>query len=461
MKIERTARSNSEQSFRVTVPAADVEKALSARLKELAETAKFPGFRPGKVPVAVARQRFGAEAERGIIDGFAQNCIGETLRKHKIAALDVRLDGEPSPRNAEEDLKIEFFVDVAPKVKLIKFSRIKIEVPETDVTDADIEEGIETLSLLCGKTERADESHGALEKDVLDIDVIDRTGEEERELAIAASFDPPGFRRLWGKGAEIAGLKRNDERTLDVETSPDADLGPYAGRTLRLGIRVRDVHKRTPATRPEIAQRIGLKNERDLLPTVRKQVIQETEQASKTVLWHRALEGLVDAHSFRLPEKFLERKVDQILTQSGQNPEEVATELRDTVRKSGERRIRLTLLLETIAEENKLEVPFQEAAREITTLVPNDAKDPQAEFNKLLADADTFMATRRRILESKAFGLLLEQITRNSVGVSREELQTLTRSLPQPPIVPRSPESDKEDTAMAPADNQGEGNAKP
>lgn len=437
MKIERTSGKGPEQSFRVTVPAADMEKEVAARLEDLSRDAKLPGFRPGKAPMAVLRQRFGKEAEGSAAGAAVESGIREALRQNKVAALEVRLDGEEPERAADGALSFTFSVDTVPKVRLRPLDRLQVEVPKSEPADAEIDAEIATFKLLCGKTEAAEEGHAAREEDVLDLDLFDRTGPEERPVAMAASFDPPGFRRFWGKGAEVAGLRKGDDRTLEVETPDLADLGPLAARTLKLGVRVREVHRRTPASMDEVAGRLGLKDGGEVRSALASRLRQSLAEASGMVLCRRGLDALVEANPFELSEGYLARRTERALREAGRDPSGAGAGALKEARAAMERAARATILLDEVAADNGIEATAREVAEVVAATVPKEARDPRAEFEKRVNDPNLFVTVRGRILREKAFGLVLDRLQRTDVATGGQDLLRMAREAGPPMVLPR------------------------
>lgn len=437
MKIERTSGKGPEQSFRVTVPAADMEKAVAVHLEDLSRDAKLPGFRPGKAPMAVLRQRFGKEAEGAAAGAAVESGIREALRQNKVAALEIRLAGKEPERAPDGALSFSFTVDTAPKVKLRPLERLQVEVPKSEPADADIDAEIASLRLLCGKTEAAGEGHAAREEDVLDLDLFDRTGPEERPVAMAASFDPPGFRRFWGKGAETAGLRKGDDRTLEVETPDLADLGPLAARKLKLGVRVREVHRRTPASMDEVAGRLGLKDEGEVRSALGSNLRQSLAEASVAVLCRRGLDALVEANPFEISEGYLARRTERALREAGRDPSGADAGALGEVRAAMERATRATILLDEVTADNGIEATSREVAEAVAATLPKDAKDPRAEFEKRINNYDLFVAVHRRILREKAFGLVLGRIRRTDVATGGQDLLRMAQEAGPPMVLPR------------------------
>lgn len=437
MKIERTSGKGAKQSFRVAVPASDMEKAVEASVEALARDAKLPGFRPGKAPMAVLRQRFGRQAEDLAVNEAVAAGVREALRQNGLAAFQVRIDGGPPGRGDDGALGFAFDVDAIPKIKLRPFARLQVEVPKAEPAEADIDAEVASLRLLCGKTEAAEEGYAAGEEDILDLDLFDRTGPEENAVAMAVTFDPPSFRSFWGRGAEVAGLQRGDDRTLEVTTPDRPDLALLAGRSIRLGVRVREVHRRTPASLDEVAGRLGLEDPDAVRAMVGDRLRGNFAGASERILWRRGLDALVEAHAFEIADDYLAQRTERALRERGQDPAGADPEALGAARAAVEGGIRATVLLDEVASEHGLEATSREVAELVAAALPQDVKDPQEEIRKRLADPDLLASVHRGILREKAFGLVLDGLRRAEVTVDGRELLRMAQEAGPPMVQPR------------------------
>ena len=133
-----------ERRIDMTVPLADIEKEVDARLKRMARSVKLPGFRPGKVPLKIVAQNYGPQARSEAIGAAVEKCFGEKIREQNL-----RIAGSPQiePRESGEDGALSFSAvfEVYPEVAVGDLSGQKVERPVLTVGDAEVDKTIEVL----------------------------------------------------------------------------------------------------------------------------------------------------------------------------------------------------------------------------------------------------------------------------------------------------------------------------
>ncbi len=144
MQVSIETTSGLERKLTVGVPADRIDDEVDSRLQKAAKNVRLAGFRPGKVPMKVMRQRFGA--------GVRQEVLGEVMSQsfqEAVVQENLRPAGQPSiePRNLEAGKDLEYVAtfEVFPEVDLVEMSGFDVERPAADVTDADVDNIIEVF----------------------------------------------------------------------------------------------------------------------------------------------------------------------------------------------------------------------------------------------------------------------------------------------------------------------------
>jgi len=144
MQVSIETLTGLERRMTIEVPAEEVESQVRNRLQEAAKTFNMKGFRKGKVPVKVIKNRFG--------DGVRQEVVGEVISQSWVEAVtkeNVKPAGQPSiePKNLQEGQNLEFIAtfEVYPEIELKDFATVSIEKKQAEILDSDIDKMIETL----------------------------------------------------------------------------------------------------------------------------------------------------------------------------------------------------------------------------------------------------------------------------------------------------------------------------
>ena len=273
---------------------------------------------------------------------------------------------------------VEAEVEVAPKIKLPDYKKIKKSPKKVTVTEKDIDEVLDRLRLQTAEKKSVDRAAKDKDEVWIDFEGKDSKGEPVKgtdgknyPLSLGSNTFIPGFE------PELIGLKKGDEKTFEVKFPNDYHAKTLANQKVTFSVKVNDVKEVVlPEINDEFAQKVSpLKTVKELRADVKKQLEAEKEGEANSELRKEVLQAVVDKCKFTTPPKLLERvteqmrndfeqnlvyrgmTLDQYLDQSGQTKEEFEkTELLE----NAERRARTSLVLTEIAEAEKLQVSREE-----------------------------------------------------------------------------------------------------
>ena len=200
MQVSVEASAGLERRMRVQVPAERVENEISVRLTSLGRNAKIQGFRPGKVPAKVIRQRYGDQVRQEVLQELLQSSYSEAVMQEKLQPA-----GGPTiePGNLEEgqDLSYTAVFEVYPEFDLKGLNNIKIEQPEAQIADADIDTMIENL-----RKQRADWS--AVERKAAEGDQVTLDFEGTLKGEVFEGGSAKDFKVVLGDGAMLPDFEK-------------------------------------------------------------------------------------------------------------------------------------------------------------------------------------------------------------------------------------------------------------
>src|SRR5690606_31007592 len=323
MQVSIETTSGLERRMTIGVPAEQVENEVTARLQKAARTVRLDGFRPGKVPFKVVRQRYGA--------GVRQEVIGEVVSKSFQDAVqkeNVRPAGQPSIESLTdkpgEDLQFVASFEVYPEVEVREFSILSVVKPVAEVTGADVEKMIEVL-----RTQNAswsDVDRAAAEGDQVTLDYVGRKDGEEfpggkasgSTLVLGSGQMIPGFED------GIVGMKAGESKTLALTFPADYHAEELKGAAVEFDIAVHAVkEKQLPALDDAFFARFGVKEggQEKFVAEVRANMERELRNAIKNKLKTRLMNQLLENHSVELPKSLVKEEIGalrrQMLAQFG------------------------------------------------------------------------------------------------------------------------------------------------
>ncbi len=169
MQVTETLSDGLKRAFTVVVPAADIEQKRAARLAELGKTLRLPGFRPGKIPPVVLRQRFGSSVSAEVLEQSVNEATSQVLSDRGLRpAMQPRVDLLSSDPSHDVEFKVE--LEVLPDVPLPDFASITLTRPRAEVTDETIDTALGNIAARQRKVEDIDQAGPAVNGDILTVD---------------------------------------------------------------------------------------------------------------------------------------------------------------------------------------------------------------------------------------------------------------------------------------------------
>ncbi|WP_133406435.1 trigger factor [Parashewanella tropica] len=360
MQVSVETTQGLERRLTISVPAGDLEKLIKNALVQEARRAKIAGFRPGKVPVSVIQKRYGAAIEHDIKNEFMQRNFVEAIIAEKINPA-----GAPAftPGTTEgENFEFTATFEVYPEVELKALDAINVEKPVAEVTDADVDNMIETLRkqhATYEAVERASEDGDKVKMNfagTVDGEEFEGGKAEDFELQLGSGRMIPGFED------GILGKKAGEEFDIDVTFPEDYHAENLKGKAAKFAITLTEVQGGTlPEVNEEFAGLFGVaEGGVDALKAeIRKNMTRELEQALKANVKEQVINGLIDNNDIELPKALIDGEVNALRQQALQrfggqannNMPELPAEL---FTEQAERRVKIGLLLGEVIKTNEL-----------------------------------------------------------------------------------------------------------
>jgi trigger factor len=246
MQVSIETTSGLERRLTVGVPAERIESEVDSRLQKAAGNVRLPGFRPGKVPMKVMRQRFGAGVRQEVLGEVMSQTFQEAVMQEKL-----RPAGQPSiePRSLEAGKDLEYVAtfEVFPDVEVVEIRDFEVEKPVAEVTEEDVDGIIEVFRKQQGAWEPVERAAQQGDKVTLDYSGT-RDGEpfeggsaEGTDLELGSGRMIPGFED------GIAGMKASDEKTLQLTFPEDYHNEDLKGAAVAFEVKVSEVRELVPA----------------------------------------------------------------------------------------------------------------------------------------------------------------------------------------------------------------------
>ena len=317
MQVSIETTSGLERRMTVGVPAEEIDSEIAQRLQKASQTVRIDGFRQGKIPAKVIKQRFGP--------GVRQEVVGEVLSRTFYEAVtkeELRPAGQPAiePVKDEEGADLEYIAtfEVYPEVELQDFSQISIARPAATISDEDLTDMVENLRKQRANWDEVERA--AADGDQVNVDYKGTQSGEEfpggtadaSDLVLGSGRMIPGFED------GIVGLSAGDEKTISLSFPDDYHAEDLRGAAVEFAVKVNAVKEQTlPELNDEFYEQFGVKEggEEKFQEEIRSNMERELETAIKNKVKSRLMNQLQDLHSVDIPKALLTNEIQALRQQ--------------------------------------------------------------------------------------------------------------------------------------------------
>lgn len=361
-----------------------MREAEERAFRRLVKNAKLPGFRPGKVPRKVFEQAYGA----GTITSEAMEDVvpavyAKAVREHDIDPVD-RPKMELLPEEAGLPTRVKAVVDVRPEIKLGEYKGLSIKSEPVTVTDEDVDRALTALA-----RDRATLVPAEREARLGDVVTIDYEGKIdgvafEGGTAQGQQTELSEERFIPGFATGIAGMKVGETKDVEAKFPDEYQQADLAGKTAVFTITLHEVKElELPPLDDELAKAVSQNETLDALKgDIRKRLESVAESRRRREMGNQVVEDLINAHDFPLPEVMIEREIDSMLSDGagmaarmGMSYDDylkavgkTEEDLRKEYRSDAERRVKGTLILESIAKAENIQATPADIQSELQAL---------------------------------------------------------------------------------------------
>ncbi len=443
MQVTETLSEHLKRAYTVVVPATAIESRRLARLTDLGKTLQLPGFRPGKVPLVVVRQRFGkavgAEVLEQSIDEAVQQVLNERgLRPAIRPKIDLVSGGETVPGPAN-DLEFKVELEVIPEIALPDFGAITLTRRKAEASPELIDKALGEIARRNGTLhdisdeERGD--RGAEAGETLTVDYVGRIDGTEfpggKGTDVNVEISGSGF--IPGFVEQLTGMRPGETRRFEVIFPADYGSQNLAGKQTEFEVTAKALKRlEIPAVDNALAERIGFELVEEVRDFVRRQIQREYDGLSRFRLKRELLDRLNDLAAFPAPEGLVEAEFAQIWARlqadrdAGRLDEEDKTKdeqtLRADYRAIAERRVRLGLLLAEVGRVNGIEVGNDEMTRAMRAEAARYPGQEARIMELFRNNPEAANSLRGPIFEEKVVDYMLELAQVREETVAPEEL---------------------------------------
>ncbi len=422
-----TNKKDIKREISVEIPAAEVARETELQIQRYQKSARLPGFRAGHVPASIIKQRFGEGLKNDVAEALIPKYFRREAEKQGLIPVsqprvtDLHIhEGEP--------LTFKASFEVLPEIRVEGYKDLRADKPEITVTDEDVEQALTsvreqhaTYATVEGRPlAEGDFAQASMDgkpkdgKDVADAKA-NPVHMDDVLIEIGGKNTVPEFSK------NLTGASAGDERTFEVSYPEDISDKRLAGKTFVYTVKVNGIKQKSlPELNDDFAKELG---EFTSLDQVRKQIRENMEAEKRHAAEHEAKDKLVaelvKRNDFEVPESLIDRQIDlrlerglRALAAQGMKMEDLKKmdlpRLRAGQREQAVQDVKSSLLLERIADREKIEVGDDEVNREVESLAQQSKQSPETVRARLTQDGG-LDRIRIRIRSEKTLNFLYHQ----------------------------------------------------
>ena len=426
-----TKEKNKDLHYSVTgtIPAADVQAAADKILLEYGKKVKMPGFRAGKVPLNILRQKYNASAYGEAID----NIMNEDLNKY-VADKKIRLAGAPRADLAGweigKDVEYSLEFDILPTLPAIDLEKFTVIKKTADLDEKEVDVALENIRKSRSVAEKQDEKYKAANGDVAVIDFKGFVGDEAFEggeakkhhLILGSGAFIPGFEY------QIIGHKVGDKFDVNVKFPSDYHAANLAGADARFAVEIHEIRKHIlPELNDELAKQVGQESVDALRAHIRNILTEQYNEAAQRDMRNELLDMLADKVKLDLPETLVTQELEMAKNEFERSHAHCHDEKCEhkwdekQERKDAERRVKLGLILAEWGTQNKVEVSREDLQQAIWAEAAR-YPDPKQVFEFYNKNQNALAMLRGMLFERKALDAMLTHVKTKEKKVKADDL---------------------------------------
>ena len=404
MQVLVESTSAIEKRLKILVPAEQVKQQIDARLREIGKQVKLKGFRPGRIPFSVLRQRYGPQATQEVIQQTAQTSLQQAIEQESLrVAAAPRLEDVPVLDN-ETGLEINAIIEVFPEMVPIKVADIAIDRPDVSVNDEDVAEMLETLRKQ--KLDWSDVDRKPGEGDQALVEYIAETEQgrvpEKGKHRLAVILGESGFDQL---EKAVRKMSVGDEKNLKLEFPADYREAVLAGKEANVVLELARVQEGSlPDVDEEFVKSFGVSSgdAEELNGEIRSNLERELSQAINTQLKTQLADRLLEMHEdMEVPASIVTTEAHNMFKQILRGAEiEVTEEMLESFMEPARKRVRSGLLLAELARQNDIVIDGAKV-REAIEVIAQTYEEPREVVQLYYSDQRMLQAVENSVLENQ------------------------------------------------------------
>ena len=355
MKIEELKKTKDlDVEWKVTIPAPEINIELDKKYLEIQKDVKIPGFRQGKVPLNIIKDRYSKNVLPEVTDKVINENLTKAILEKKLKpAIQPKVDIDKYEEGGDMSLNVSF--QLMPEISNIDIGSFTIERSKLKITENDIKNSLEDISKKHERFTPLTKKRKSILGDLVLFDYVGKIKDKvfsggsgnDETVVLGSNKYIPGYED------QMVGLNVGEAKAVKVKFPEDYRTKELAGKDAIFDIKIKDIQERVKKVPidDKLATEVGEKNLNDLKNKIREKMQTDFQTLSNLKMRREASETLLKSTKFDIPSKMIESEFGYL--KSNSNDKKIDEK---NTKKLAERRVKLGLIINSIADKNNIVV---------------------------------------------------------------------------------------------------------
>ena len=430
MQVSIESLEGLQRKMTVQVPADQFATAFDQKLKQLSKTVKLDGFRPGKVPVSVVKQKYGAQIRSEVMGDLIESSYRDALIQEKVRPASMPEIKPLEATDGSEDMTYDAVFEVYPEIEAVEIEAIEVEKPVAEITDEDLDNMINKLLEQRKEWVEVDRAAGEGDQVTADFDgTIDGeafAGGSGKDMAIEI-----GAGRMLKEFEDgLNGMSKDEEKTVDVSFPEDYHGKDVAGKTAQFALKVTKVcEPKLPELNEDLVKSFGVAsgNIEDFKKDVRQNMQKELAHKVKSSVKTAVMSALLEKNEVDAPKALVDDEIRNLKMQMAQNMGQDPAKMDlgsfpdELFQEEGSRRVKLGLLVGELIRLEDIKLS-QDRFNETLQEMAETYEEPQQVVDYYTKNQNARASLEGMVLEDQVVDHILDKATVTEKVFNFEEM---------------------------------------
>ena len=412
MQVTVESTGTLERRMRVELPAERINQEVDSRLKSVGRTAKLKGYRPGKIPPKVIKQRYGKQVREEVLSELMQKSYTDAVMQENLnPAGGPKI--EPEESNESDAFAYVATFEILPKVELANLDKIEVEVPEVTIGKKDVDEMILKLRKQKATWEAVERASAEGDRVVVDFvgtlkgEAFEGGTGTEVPVVLGEGQMLPDFEKA------LYGIKAGDEKSFKVKFPKDYPAEDLAGKKVDFAITTHHVEEQIlPEVDDDLAAAFEVKEGgiEKFIEDVKENMTRESDAKVKTDVREQVMTGLLEANPLDIPQTLKHQEMHSLqhdaMQRMGVEDHDQAPPI-ENFADIADKRVRLSLLISQLISDQELTVDDAKVRERVEEMCAG-YENAEDMVNMYMANPQVVQQVQPMVLEQQAVDWLLE-----------------------------------------------------